>query len=234
VSHDQEQADTAQDYAALLKREAMKILAEAGHADCSMLASARYVPESGAVVCGCGEFEPWSDSPDSPPWEPTADDDRAAFSEPPAPRPGGALTYEAQDPIRSTLALIDPSQIYTPEEVERHILDTLYRLETGQLAERKSVELLFKTKQAFDLKFNACIATSSGGAADIRKAMAMNDCSDEYAAMLEAEMVAKAIKATMHNLRSVITGYQSVAKSVTASYQAGGSQGGPPQSGRPW
>lgn len=252
---EQSQPATAQDMAGVLKARCITILAASGHRVCDLLDGAHYRPDSGAVICGCGQFAPWSDDPDrNPPWESsTAENDavhrgmQAAQEQRetlesgglglPAPGhpKGGALTYEAQDPIRSTLALIDPTEMYTPDDVERHILDTLYRLETGQLFERASVEKFYAAKQAFDLKYAACMVSSKGGAADVRKAQATVDCAQEYAALNDAEMVLKAVKATMHNLRSVITGYQSVAKSVAQTYQAGGSQGAPPQRERsPW
>lgn len=236
---------TAGDYARLLLARAVSILTAAGHGDCRYLQQAKYVHESGAVVCGCGEFEPWSDDPETPPWAPGEASDSAEAAQlqhdvDAADRAanrarGGNAVAEAADPIRSTLALIDPTEVYGPEDVERHILDTLYRLETGALFERETVVRAYETAQAFDLKYNACIATSTGGSADVRKAMAMNDCSAEYSAMLEAKMLKEAVKQTMHNLRAVLSGYQSTARSVGSAYQAGGSQGAPPnRTGRPW
>lgn len=239
---------TAGDYARLLLARAVSILTAAGHRDCEYLQQARYEPASGAVVCGCGEFEPWSEDPETPPWAPGERSDAAESAQvqldaDAADRAagralqqrGGTAVAEAADPIRSTLALIDPTEVYGPEDVERHILDTLYRLETGALFERETVVKAYETAQAFDLKYNACIATSTGGSADVRKAMAMNDCATEYAAMMEAKMLKEAVKQTMHNLRAVLSGYQSTARSVGSAYQAGGSQGGPPQrTGRPW
>lgn len=229
---------TAGDYARLLHARAVSILTAAGHRDCELLQAAKYEPASGAVVCGCGEFEPWSEDPDTPPWAPEGSDPVAhqeSTTAPPPARRGGSVVAEAADPIRSTLALIDPSEVYGPEDVERHILDTLYRLETGALFERETVVKAYETAQAFDLKYNACIATSTGGSADVRKAMAMNDCAAEYSAMMDAKMLKEAVKQTMHNLRAVLSGYQSTARSVGSAYQAGGSQGAPPsRTGRPW
>lgn len=238
---------TAGDYASLLLARAISILTAAGHGACEYLKQAKYVPESGAVVCGCGEFEPWSDDPETPPWTPEERPDAAEAGQGGVANAadraagralqqrGGSAVAEAADPIRSTLALIDPTEVYGPEDVERHILDTLYRLETGALFERETVVKAYETAQAFDLKYNACIATSTGGSADVRKAMAMNDCAAEYSAMMEAKMLKEAVKQTMHNLRAVLSGYQSTARSVGSAYQAGGSQGAPPsRTGRPW
>lgn len=247
---------TAAEYAGQLQRSMVRVLENAGHGSCEYLDRVSYDPASGSVICGCGVFEPWAQQPDldTPPWETTPEENDAVYRgmqqaaeqrealasdsmglpAPGHPR-GGSAVAEAADPIRSTLALIDPTEVYTPEDVERHILDTLYRLETGALFERETVVQAWKTAQAFDLKYNACIATSTGGSQDVRKAMAMNDCATEYAEMLEAKMMKEAVKQTMHNLRAVLSGYQSTARSVGSAYQAGGSQGAPPRrDGSPW
>lgn len=243
------EAPTAGDYARLLLARAVSILTAAGHGTCEYLQQARYEPASGAVVCGCGEFEPWSDDPDSPPWAPGERSDaaeavqlqgdadaadraaRAALAQ----RDGNALP-EAADPIRSTLALIDPTEVYGPEDVERHILDTLYRLETGALFERETVVAAYNAEKAFNVKYNAFVAdNATGGAADVRKAQAMQHCEPEYLELVDAKMMKEAVKQTMHNLRAVLSGYQSTARSVGSAYQAGGSQGDvPPRAGRPW
>lgn len=206
------------DYAAELHRWCVRVLAEAGHTSCSFLATARYIPESGAVVCGCGQF---TDAPMTVE-EATEEEPGSAVA-----RRGGTVPYEPTDPIKSTLALIDPTRIYTPEEVERHILDTLVRLETGALFERETILGANAAVDAWERlywrAFNSSTATSEGK----RKAEAMVACDDAGLTQekFEAESLREAVKSTMHNLRSVLSGYQSVAKSVTATYQAGGSPG---------
>jgi hypothetical protein len=253
-ARDHEGADTAQDIAGALKSKLISVLAASGHGACDLLADAQYRPDSGAVICGCGQFAPWSDDPASPPWEATREENDAVYRgmqaaadqrealesntmglpAPGQPR-GGALAYEPADPIRSTLALIDPTEVYGPEDVERHILDVLYRLETGALMERETIQVAYRTAQAFDTKYNAYVAANTGGAADVRKASAMVHCQHENDAMIDAKMLKEAVKQTMHNLRAVLSGYQSTARSVGSTYQAGGSQGAPPKrDGSPW
>lgn len=231
----------AGEYASALKTRLRDLLVQAGHGECASLQQATYDPASGSVVCGCGVFEPFpQDDPDAPPWSPHDPDyadaeaaDRAANRA--LQKVGGNTIAEPADPIRSTLALIDPSEVYGPEDVERHILDVLFRLETGALFERETITKAYETAMAHDLKFNATVDTSDRGAADQRKAHAFTECAEEYKAMMEAKMLKEAVKQTMHNLRAVLSGYQSTAKSVSASYQAGGSQGAPPQQNRrPW
>jgi len=234
----------AADYASALKDRVRAVLVAAGHRECQYLAQASYDPASGQVVCGCGIFEPLPEgNPQNPPWAteepdgfdgPIGDGQQGPAS--PAPMRAGNTLPEAADPIRSTLALIDPTEVYGPEDVERHILDTLYRLETGALFERETVVAAWKAEQAFNTKYHAFVADqATGGAADVRKSQAMQHCSEEHASMLEAKMMKEAVKQTMHNLRAVLSGYQSTARSVGSAYQAGGSQGGPPKrDGHPW
>jgi hypothetical protein len=173
------------------------------------------VPESSAVVCGCGEFEPAPELQDEP------------HPEVPEVMIGGHVPAKAADPIQSALALIDPTQVYSPEQVERHILDTLHRLETGALFERHCIERAAAADAAFNRVFFATIHTSEQTSELKRKAEAEVRCQEQglTAERDEAKMILAAVKATMHNLRAVLSGYQSTAKSVTAAYQAGGSPG---------
>jgi hypothetical protein len=184
-----------------------------GHKVCDWSGSARYEPsgpEGPVVVCGCGEF--YNVDPPS-----AAETTTAA-----------TLPYVARDPIESTLALIDPAEQYTPVDVERHILDVLYRLEVGALFERETIQKAYATQQAFDMAYNLAIHQSEQSSADRRKAEAMVNCQEQFEAATEAKMLKEAAKQTMHNLRAILSGYQSTARSVGSAYQAGGSQGGVP------
>jgi hypothetical protein len=251
-----EHQPTAADYASQMKRSMVRLLQNAGHATCEYLDRVSYDPASGMVICGCGVFELWQQEsdPNTPPWESSTEENNAihrgmqraaeqdealqstamGLPAPGHPRGGHDLPAPA-DPIRATLALIDPTQIYTPEDVERHILEVLYRLETGALFERETVEAASATEMAFTRKFNAAVDASEQSAADRRKAEAMVKADAEYEAMMQAKMVKEAVKQTMHNLRAVLSGYQSTARSVGSAYQAGGSQGAPQRrDGSPW
>lgn len=200
------------EFARQLSGMARQILEAAGHRDCPYLGAAVYVPESSAVVCGCGEFEEAPELQDDPPVDVMV---------------GGHVPYQAADPIRSALALINPTEVYSPEQVERHILDTLYRLETGALFERHCIERASAADAAFNRMYFATIHTTEQTSELKRKAEAEVAC--EQAGLTaerdEAKMILAAVKATMHNLRAVLSGYQSTAKSVTAAYQTGGSAG---------
>jgi hypothetical protein len=136
----------------------------------------------------------------------------------------------AADPVHPGLPLVDPSQITTPEMLEAHLLDVIRRLEAGQLFERECIEAEYEARLAWEMAKAKTIA-KGGGAADVRMAAALAEHGDLYEALLRAEMMRKATQAAMHNCRSMLSGYQTVSRSVQATYQAGGSPG-PVQRGR--
>lgn len=183
----------------------MHLLDRQGHLPCEWAQAVSYAAQQGRVVCGCGVF-----------YE--------------APEGFGAqegtevAAVEMADPIASALALIDPTQTYGPDEVEKHILDALARLESGALFERHAVEAAAAAKVAFERAYWVALEGADASAADRRKGQAMTECLDLHEALIQAEALEKCVKATMHNLRAILSGYQSVAKSVGAAYQGGGAQ----------
>lgn len=183
------------------------------HTDCEYLPRAKFDTVSEAVVCGCGEYN----SITAIEFANLVDDTNRALA---------VQGVAAKDPIAATLALIDPSEVYTPEEVERHILDVLARLETGGLFERETVVQAYESEQAFDMAYYRAFHQSEQSSDQKRKADAMVKCEQEYTAMMQAKMLREAVKSTMHNLRAVLSGYQSTSRSIQATYQAGGSPGG--------
>lgn len=193
-----------------LQQRCEERLRATGHGDCQYLPQARYDAASGMVVCGCGVFADF---------DPAA---TVASGTQVVARPAGTIDYEAADPIESTLALIDPTEQYTPDDVERHIVDVLARLEMGAKFEREVIGKQYETAQAYELAYQAAILASEHTSADRRKADAITKCEAELKAKNEAEFLRKAVQATMHNLRAVLTGYQSVSRSVGATYNAGG------------
>lgn len=130
----------------------------------------------------------------------------------------------AADPVQPGLPLIDPSEIATPEQLEAHLLDVIQRLETGQLFERECIEAEYTARLAWELAKAKQIA-KGGAAADVRMAAALAEHGDLFEKYLRAEMMRKATQAAMHNCRSMLSGYQTVARSVLTTYQAGGSPG---------
>lgn len=196
------------------------VLERNDHGTCNLEPYANTTLHEGVtvVVCGCGQFFP---APEL--GAPTVDlsPERVDAHGP------AAVTVAAADPIARTLELIGSAQSYTPEQVERLMLDCVYRLEEGQAFERWALEQASEAKRAYDRAY-AKAFTLCSGAMELRRNVAEVECAELADTNDKADMVHRAAKAAMHNLRSTLSGYQSVLKSVQATYQAGGSSGGRP------
>lgn len=205
---------SATDYAAVLGDCVRRTLQHYRHQGCPDAGRASYYPaepgqETPFVACGCGQVLdalPLSTSTAS-----------GGLAVPSAGEPSGALV--ALDPVQSVLALIDPTKVYGPAEVEEHILDCVSRLETGAVYERECLLREHAAKTTYDVAWARAMVRVTGTSADVRKAEAFVETEAEYLEWQEAAMLVKAVKTTMHNLRSVLSGYQSVASSIRAAYQ---------------
>lgn len=133
-------------------------------------------------------------------------------------RPGG----EAADPITSNLSPIDGGHILTPDEVTGRIADTIARLERGANFHRRCIEEKAEADLALQMAWARAMNQADGSSADVRKAQATLACEQEITDQNTAELKEKAVRATMHDLRAMLSGYQSVARSVGATYQAAG------------
>lgn len=169
---------------------------------------------------------------DEPPWdnpetrliahEPVINDMPPTEEEPP-PDPHGSVAKSAvmpQDPIMAALDVIDPSRPYTPVEVEAQLVDLEARLERGQHFQRVWEERAYRTKLAFTMAYEADLVRiyeETKAPQDIRQAQARTENKTLYEDMTLAEMMVRAVRESMHNLRSQLSGYQSIAKSVGAS-----------------
>lgn len=202
-------------YGDALRKQLQGSLRDHGHGACRHDERARYDFTRQVVVCGCGhEVQLVGTVPaqEQPPFDPPAT----------SGAPIGANTT-AKDPVQATLATIDPTMAYTPVDLEMRILDVLARLEQGALFERQAIDNAALAEMDWKRAYWIAREASEAGAADRREADAMLKTLELHQAHLAASMVAKAVKATMHNLRAVLSGYQSVARSVGLDYQAGGS-----------
>lgn len=205
---------SATDYAVVLGDCVRRTLQHYRHQGCPDAGRASYYPaepgqETPFVACGCGQVLdalPLSTSTAS-----------GGLAVPSAGEPSGALV--ALDPVQSVLALIDPTKVYGPAEVEEHILDCVSRLETGAVYERECLLREHAAKTTYDVAWARAMVRVTGTSADVRKAEAFVETEAEYLEWQEAAMLVKAVKTTMHNLRSVLSGYQSVASSIRAAYQ---------------
>lgn len=195
------------------------VLVHGGHGTCDLEPYANITLHEGAtvVLCGCGEFFP---APELGAPGVDLSPERVDVHGP------GAVTVAAADPIARTLDLIGPGQDYTPEQVEKLMLDTVYRLEQGQAFERWALEQASEAQRAYDRAY-AKAFTLGSGAMELRRNVAEVDCADLADARDRTGMVHRAAKAAMHNLRATLSGYQSVLKSVQSTYTAGGSSGRP-------
>jgi hypothetical protein len=169
----------------------------------------------------------WNDlMADDPPW----DVPDSELSVPiPTPNPGdegepkGVMPYRdrdvvpAEDPLTARVVVIDPRQPYTPQMVEAQLLDIEARLERGMHAQRYWEERLFAARSAYTLKAAKARLNSPGGAKDVRDAHVVVACEEEWRELELCEAMVRAMRETMHNLRSLQSGYQTVSRSVSES-----------------
>lgn len=197
-----------------------------GHEECNL----GLVDDGLGLVCGCGLV--FGDmrlvgkaqelrAPDT--------DERAPLAVAPIEKQvvaegGLASAVNPQDPILARVDVIDPTQPYTPADVEQHLLEATARLERGAHYERICAEDYAAKVYEYEIAHAKALldADKAGGAADVRAARAMVACEQLYVQRMVAKMKLDAVKGTMHSLRSVISSYQSVAKSVATAYQVGG------------
>jgi hypothetical protein len=125
----------------------------------------------------------------------------------------------AEDPIAARITIIDPSLPYGPADVEHQLLDIAARIERGVHFQRYWEERAHNAKIDWELGNARAIIAATGGDVATRRAQALLDCEDEYRELQVCDTMVKAIRETMHNLRSLQSGYQTVARSVGASMQ---------------
>lgn len=218
-------AKKGQEYAVAVKRK------DEAHASCP--GRPAYDPELG-VMCFCSEIigPPMDDdvmapAPPLPPSTTTlAAREAKPLEVPPPPETvkdvhGISSAVHPNDPILATIEIIDPTQPYTPKMVEEHLLDAVKRLEEGAHYERVCAEDHADKVMRYELKYNRKrieARKAVGGAEGDREAWARVECETEYLEREISKLKLKAIQGTMHSLRSVISAYQSVAKSIASAY----------------
>lgn len=204
-------APNAASVADKMLRRVQEALKRAQHLPCSYSAFASLTTDQDvlAALCGCGFMAPADD---------LIDGKRAITTADVATRPGNTVTVHGADPIARTAALIPAGVHYTPEMLEANILDVLERLEKGGAFERLCIEQAAEAETAYTIAY-ARAFNQQQGAVEVRTQAAIEATEPELRARDEARMVSKAVKASMHNLRSVLSGYQSVNASVRESYR---------------
>jgi hypothetical protein len=218
-------ADKGQEYAVQVKRRSEE------HASCP--GRPAYDPELG-VMCYCSAIigPPMVDDLMAPskPLPSSTVTAAAKAAEPLVIEPpetvvkdvrGISSAVHPNDPILSTIEIIDPTQPYTPQMVEEHLLEAVKRQEEGAHYERVCAEDYADKVMRYEIKYNRKrieARKAVGGAEGDREAWARVECETEYLEREISKLKLKAIQGTMHSLRSVISAYQSVAKSIASAY----------------
>lgn len=140
----------------------------------------------------------------------------------PRDRPGTTDPTQREGDARSTGGLrhitTDPdatSRPYTPEEVEREIVDTLDRIERGAGYLTTQEEKRGAAKLEYELAYARALIRSTGRSQEQRNAEAMIACEELYERWQLLELTCRTAREGMSNLRSKLSGSQSVLRSIT-------------------
>lgn len=135
------------------------------------------------------------------------------------------------DPLVDRLDPLDPTLPYTPEDVELKIVDIMRAIDRSELFLRQQIAREHAAQHNLDFRYNLAIAQSEAKAADQRKAEAWIATERQRFEATEASMLVRALRDAQHNLRSVLSGYQSVARSlgVSLTNALDGRHAGPPR-----
>lgn len=206
----------AQDYAAQVNAAALRMLNVTGHSEC---APGWFLHSQEGLVCSCGEILGHV-TPEGP---------APAGNSLPAVRQQGNVP-DSYDPLGERSTNVDPDAPYTLADVEQEILRCVRRLEGGIRYEVQMIEQADEAKHKHDLAYARALleAAQEPGAADIREARALLATEQERAQMQLLATMVKTTKAAMHNIRSTLSGLQTVSASLRATYGAGGSNGPTP------
>lgn len=109
---------------------------------------------------------------------------------------------------------------YTPDQVEQEIVLLLDRLERGQGWLTTKEEERAAASLAYDLAFARALINSTARSKEVREAEAMLACRDQYERWKLLDLTCKTTAEGMHNLRSMLVGFMSVAKSIGAELGA--------------
>ena len=212
-------------YAVQVKR------ADEKHAQCQ--GAPRYDPELG-VMCYCTELIGPPREEDilaAPAGLPPSTVSQAAAAAQPLAVPevetgvrdtaGISSAVHPADPIMARVEIIDPTQVYTSEMVEKNLLDVVRRLEEGSHYERVCAEDYADKVMRYEMAYSRARIEAKkqiGGSEGDREAWARVECETQYLDREIAKLKLKAIQGTMHTLRSVQSAYQSVMKSISSAY----------------
>jgi hypothetical protein len=144
----------------------------------------------------------------------------------PRDRPGVVDPTAREGDARSTGGLrhitTDPdatSRPYTPEEVEREIVDTLDRIERGAGFLTTREEERAAAKLEYEIAHARALLHAPGRSAEMREAQAMIDCREQYERWQMLELTCRTAREGLHNLRAKLSGTQSVLRSIGDAYR---------------
>jgi hypothetical protein len=109
---------------------------------------------------------------------------------------------------------------YTPEQVELEIVGILSRIERGAGFQTTKVEECAAAKLDYDLAYARALINSTARSKELREAEAMLACREQFERWKLLELTVKTTSEGMHNLRSMLSGFQSVARSIGTSLGA--------------
>jgi hypothetical protein len=207
----------AQSYAAQLQAAALRLLKAMGHDTC---APGWFMDSEHGVVCSCGEILGHL-SPEGPAPTPT--------TTLPSIRTHGHVP-DSYDPLAANSTVVDPNAPYQLADIEVEILRCVQRLEGGIRYEVQVIEQAEEAEHKYAIAYARALleASQEPGAADIREARALLATEEERGQMQLLKTMVKTTKAAMHNIRSTLSGLQTVNSSLRATYGAGGSDGPTP------
>lgn len=205
----------AQAYAAQMQAAALRLLKAMGHDGCP---PGWFFDSEHGVVCSCGEILGHL-SPEDP----------APAANLPATRQQGNVP-DSYDPLGDRATNVDPDAAYTLADVEQEILRCVRRLEGGIRYEVQVIEQADEAEHKYALAYARALlkAAEEPGASDIREARALLATEEERGQMQLLKTMVKTTKAAMHNIRSTLSGLQTVSASLRATYGTGGSNGPTP------
>lgn len=210
-----------------LRRNLRLAQIEAGHQDCDKYDDAPQFISGVGILCGCkaiiGPVEQ-SGQQEAAELATTVGVDEVAAAE----QQEAALVRMGSDILRehvpgviqAAIAAIDPTMPYGPREIEEQILDATTRLDRAIAYEAALIVAQFETEKDYKLARARAVWAAQGSNVQKQAAAADIAVEDAFREMVTAQQVCAAMKSVTHSLRSVLSGYQSLAKSVAAAYGA--------------
>lgn len=123
------------------------------------------------------------------------------------------MTYDPQAPAKHADGSI-ATRPYTPDEVERELVDTMWRLEAGAGWLTTKEEERGAAKLAYELAHARAIHMSRGRSLDAREAEALLACRRQYEDWQLLELTCKTAREGLHNLRAKGSYLQTVNRSI--------------------